>query len=168
MLWLGAAIPGGGLLLLPALLFRLAYTGDAVDALLWVFLAMYVFFLSIPAYAFGRAALGQQVHVRRQGSRVHVRFWFPRSPARELTQEADLHALTLEVRSRTRGLNPRVTLHEVTLNAPGFHEPAILHSGLTPWFARRAHARLSEQLGLDPQSPQAHAYTSGLKITDSE
>src|SRR5687768_4363629 len=69
LLWAGALLPAPGLLALPFVGWKAAQTADGV---LWSLLLISGFLMSIFAYAFYRAALGQQVRCWREGSRLLV------------------------------------------------------------------------------------------------
>lgn len=133
-----AAVPGTALLGLPWLVAA-ALRGE--QGVLWAFVAMYAFFLGVAAYAFGRAALAQQVRCQREGSRL-------RAKTREQAVEAEAARVQLMVARRSVGGTRPVTLHQVSVSAPDWPQPIVLHSGLTPWFARAAARRLHEHLGL--------------------
>ena len=133
-----AAVPASGLVGMPWLIAAALRSGQGV---LWAFAAICGVLLGGGAYAFGRAAQAQQVHCVREGARI-------RATARNQTVEAAVASVRIETGRRTVGLNRPVTLHTVTLNAPGWQEPILLHSGLTPWAARAAAGRLCQHLGL--------------------
>lgn len=138
ILLIAAAVPSAGLLGLPLLIVAALRSGQGT---LWAFTAICAFLLGIAAFAFGRAAWAQQVRCVRESSRV-------RATTRSEAVEAEAKRVELQVARRTVGLNRPVTLHVVALNAPGWREPILLHSGLTPWAAQAAARRLSEHLGL--------------------
>ncbi|HEX6243594.1 MAG TPA: hypothetical protein VFZ61_21925, partial [Polyangiales bacterium] len=133
-----AAVPASGLLGLPWLVIAALHSGQGV---LWAFAAICVVLLGGGAYAFGRAALAQQVRCARDGVLIRAR-------TRTESVEAAVAHVRVELGRRRVGLNPPVTLHLVTLRAPGWREPIPLHSGLTPWSARAAATRISLHLGL--------------------
>jgi hypothetical protein len=137
-----AAVPAMGLLGLPWLIVAALRSGEGA---LWAFAAISALLLGGSAFAFGRAALAQQVHCALQGGRIRVR-------TRAERAEASVTSARLGLGQRRVGLNPPLTLHEVRLSAPGWREPVLLHSGLTAWSARAAAARLGLHLGLAQHS----------------
>jgi hypothetical protein len=138
ILLIAAAMPGAGLLALPLLIAGALRSGQGA---LWAFVAIFAFFSGAGAFAFGRAAWAQQVRCTREVERVRV-------TTRTEAVEAEAECVQLGVARRRAGLNPPVTLHVVTLSAPGWRTPILLHSGLTSWSANAAARRLSEHLGL--------------------
>ena len=133
-----AAVPGSGLVGLPWLVVAAIRSGQGA---LWALVAICTMLLGGGAFAFGRAALAQQVRCAREGARI-------RATTRSERVEASVDSASLELGRRTVGLSRPVTLHVVALNAPGWRAPILLHSGLTPWGALAAAARLGRQLGL--------------------
>lgn len=138
ILLLAAAVPGAALLGLPLLIVAALQSGEGTS---WAFLAIYVFFVGLGAFAFGRAAWARQVRCVREASRL-------RASTRTESVEAEADRVQLEVTRRAVGLTRPLTLHEVTLRAPGWRQPVQLHSGLTPWAAQAAARRLREHLRL--------------------
>lgn len=140
-----AAVPAAGLLTLPWLIAAALQSGEGA---LWALAAIHVVFLGGSAFAFGRAALAQQVRCVHENGCITVR-------TRAESAEASVSSARLGLGRRKVGLNRPLTLHEVTLNAPGWREPVLLHSGLTAWSARAAAARLSPHLGLAQNTASA-------------
>jgi hypothetical protein len=139
LLWAGAALPAPGLLALPFVGWKAWQTGSGI---LWAFLIISGFFMAIFAYAFYRAALSQQVRCRRQDSRLLVY-------AHEREVEADAAAVLLTLVKSTVGVRNPITVHDVTLRAPGCWDTSfLLHRGLTSSGALRAAQRLRAHLGV--------------------
>lgn len=128
-----AGVPASGLVGLPWLIVAALRSGQGA---LWALATICVVLLGGGACAFGRAAWAQQIHCVREGTRLRVR-------TRADSVEAAATSARLELGRRTLGLNRPVTLYVVALNAPGWREPILLHSGLTSWTARAAASRLS-------------------------
>ena len=138
LLWLGALLPVPGLVALPFVAWRAWSAGSGI---LVSFAGMSAF-LTVFAYVFYRATLGQQVRCRRQDSRLLV-------SAHAQQAEAEATAVQLTVaKSRVGGRHP-LTVYDVTLSAPGcWRSTFLVHRGFTSSGAWRAAERMREQLGV--------------------
>lgn len=131
-----AALPGSGLVLLPALGFMAVRQGEGA---LWFVIAFCTFFFGVGTYAFGKAAWAKQVRCRRVGAELEV-------IARGVRSVLAADRVRLAVHARTFGINKPVTVHMVILMEAPRQEEYVVYAGLLACGARRAAARIAAHL----------------------